>query len=130
MIEGLPKEDCIQGIDPYISREKGYKLSAKRYLEAFNRGPCSPIITIPGITGSKLVAEVDCEVLKRESPKVFKSCGWSTCKKKSFFGKSPKTEYNVWVPELGKPFNVLGTIFGSKMTCFSYFISLVPKTDS
>ena len=79
LIGSLPEGDCINGLDPYYSKHQDYDLPVKDYLEAFNKGPCSPIVTLPGVTGSKLVAIVDCPTLQRESPEVFKACGWNTC---------------------------------------------------
>lgn len=39
-------------------------MSEKEYLIEFSKGPCSPIIIIPGLTGTKLIVEINCEELR------------------------------------------------------------------
>ena len=51
------KNICINGEDPTY-------LSTKEQLKLFVQGQCSPIIMVPGMLGTKLQAEIDCEVLK------------------------------------------------------------------
>ena len=78
----------------------------KEYLEAFAKGGCSPVVLIPGITGSKLVAKIDCEVLKQKSPEVFEACGWESCDPESG-SEVPKSEYLIWIPEISSPMSLL-----------------------
>ena len=80
---------CTDGTDPK-------KMTYIGYMKAFSKGPCSPVIIIPGITGSKLEAEVTCEVLREKNPDLFNACGWKDCENK---GKSPKSTYMVWIPK-------------------------------
>lgn len=60
----------------------------KDYLKAFAKGPCSPIIIVPGVMASKLVVEIQCRILQERQPEIFKQCGWNACGF-SPFGKSP-----------------------------------------
>ena len=78
----------------------------KEYLEAFAKGGCSPIILIPGITGSKLVAKIDCEVLKEKSPEVFEACGWNTCEYLGRKDSVPLSEYLIWLPGILSPMSL------------------------
>lgn len=91
-----------------------YKGDYKAYLKDFRNGPCAPIMFVPGIAGSKLIAQIDCYTMKNEAPKVFKACGWETCKGDQFV---PKSEYVAWIP----PFlGVNSFLLSSKRhrTCF------------
>lgn len=65
------KNVCLDGVD------KDSIQSGKEYLKRFAEGPCSPTIMLPGIGGSKLVAEIDCPVLKKENPDIFQACKWT-----------------------------------------------------
>ena len=38
--------------------------SYKEYITEFQKGPCSPMIFLPGLTGSSLHVEIDCTVMK------------------------------------------------------------------
>ena len=57
-------------------------MSRKDYVKAFNAGPCAPIALLAGITGTKLMVRIDCEVFKANHPvefgKCFKTCSGST----------------------------------------------------
>lgn len=66
------------------------------YLEEFTRGPCSPVLIVPGILGSKLRVKINCIRFYRNFPHIFKSCGWRFCK--SIFLFSPSKEYTIWIP--------------------------------
>ena len=63
------KNICINGKDPE-------KLSTKEQLQEFVKGPCLPIILVPGLMATKLQVIIDCQTLKEENPDVFKTCGW------------------------------------------------------
>lgn len=105
---------CTGGVSPS-------SISKMKYLNLFNAGPCSPVVLIPGILGSKLVAEIDCQVLKKESPLIFKNCGWTSCGS----GKtSPQTEYDIWVPTLSSITGILYDSDKTKLKCFDYIFSL------
>lgn len=46
----------------------------------FLKGPCAPIVVVPGIQGTSLQVSIDdCEKFKAAHPQMFKGCGWSTC---------------------------------------------------
>lgn len=81
------------------------KSNLAAYLEAFEAGGCSPIVMLPGIFGSRIMAEIDCETMQRESPEVFSTCGWNSCSRsfnqieRLLYGlKIPKKEYSLWIP--------------------------------
>jgi hypothetical protein len=71
-------------------------------LTEFKKGPCSPIVTLPGIAGSKLRAIIDCKVFKANDPQGFEACGWKTC-----IGiAEPKKEYKIWIAEPLDPMSI------------------------
>ena len=89
-------------------------LSNLEYLTEFGKGPCAPVILIPGISGSVLVAEIDCPALKQADPKTFEKCGWKHCK--SGLG-SPSKEYRVWIGDYASPMTLLSPLNINK-ACF------------
>ena len=114
----LNKFECTNGKNPS-------SLSNKEYLKEFAKGKCSPFVIVPAMTASRLVLVINCKVLKKENNEIFKSCGWTSCKKSKFeFWKSvPEKEYTIWnAPTLGpltwfSPFKHSGE-------CFSNFFQL------
>lgn len=77
-------------------------MTRKDYITAFAIGPCTPAIVLPGIAGSKLRVEVDCEKFKEAHPEDFASCGWKRCSGL----QSPKKEYKMWIPALLAPMSI------------------------
>lgn len=77
LIENFPKNYCIGEKNPK-------KMSHKEYLHEFSKGKCNPTVIVPGLISTKLIVEIDCEVLEKENPTLFNYCGWERCKK-SFF---------------------------------------------
>ena len=69
------------------------------HMKAFVDGPCSPVVYIHGTNASMLQGIIDCDVLKSQSPEVFKACGWTDCNGEN----SPKSEYRVYPPPLEGP---------------------------
>jgi lecithin-cholesterol acyltransferase len=98
---------CTNGKDPN-------SLTNKQYVKEFAAGPCNPAIVLPGIAGSKLVVQIDCATFKKENPKAFSDCGWSTCG--SFL--APKSEYKMWIPETGAPMSI-SVPFAGQRNCFN-----------
>lgn len=72
-------------------------MSPKEQLMEFAKGPCLPVTVVPGILGSKLKVEINCEVLQKENPEIFQACGWSTCTGWGILASKPKAEYNLWI---------------------------------
>ena len=83
-------------------------LSHKAYLDEFNKGPCTPLIVLAGITGTKLQLTIDCQTLRSNHPDIFTSCKWTTCDPKSSSSVTsvPKSEYTLWVPDMISPFSL------------------------
>lgn len=83
-------------------------MTRREYLKEFARGPCSPIILIPGLTASKLVVQIDCEELRSHDPETFSICGWNTCQKSAyeFWKTAPEKEYELWVPGIFSPMSI------------------------
>ena len=107
---------CTGGQDPS-------KLSNKDYLTAFRKSTCSPVVVLAGIMGTKMQIVIDCPVLKASHPDIFKDCGWTTCSVTGTYTSFPRTEYTIWIPAIGGPFNIATTFPGSK-TCLSHFLAL------
>lgn len=64
--------ECVGG-------SKNLSNNYKDYLKKFAQGPCSPVLLLPGVMGTRLVVEIDCEKIREHEPLVFKSCGWNAC---------------------------------------------------
>jgi len=85
-------------------------LTISEQTQRFVDGPCSPLILVPGVQGSKLQVSIDCETLQKESPDAFSSCGWNTCEDApewEFWKRKPDSEYVIWVPDLFTPMDIL-----------------------
>lgn len=89
--------ECIGGRRPS-------SLSKKNYLKYFSEGPCNPTVFLPGITGSKLMIQIDCPVFKESDPDTFKACGWLDCK---YY--RPSEEYRIWIPKIDTPMSIFKT---------------------
>lgn len=115
-LETLPKNYCTNGIDTS-------KLNSKISLLEFAKGPCSPVILVPGVTASRLTIEIDCEVFRAKENPVFMLCGWTDCTKRTheIWKSVPDTEYLLWVPTLMSPMSILSFTEKSNM-CFAYLV--------
>ena len=104
---------------------KDFKDNYSLYLEEFRKGPCSPIMFIPGIAGSKLVAQIDCYALKGGAPDVFEAFGWKTCVGDQY---RPKSEYVAWIPVLGpNSFLISGT---NERKCFEGLLKVTTYKEN
>lgn len=117
----FPKNYCL-------NLKNKAKMKRKEILKEFAKGPCSPLILVPGVMATKLIIEIDCEKLRKHEFETFSQCGWNACKKKSseFWKFVPKKEYELWIPSLIGPLNIF-TIFEKTRMCFSKLI--VAKFD-
>ena len=91
-------------------------MSKRDYVKAFNAGPCAPIALLAGITGTKLMVRIDCEVFRANYPVEFGKC-FSTCTGSS----APQKEYRIWVPHITEPMSILKPSDKSR-ACFSALI--------
>lgn len=98
---------CTNGVDPST-------LSNQEYVKAFAAGPCNPAVVLPGIAGSKLIVEIDCNTFKAAEPAAFKACGWKKCS--GLF--KPKSEYKMWIPNPLAPMSIMLATSGAR-NCFS-----------
>ena len=82
--------------------------STKEQLENFVEGDCAPVIVLPGLMGTKLMVEIDCETLQEKHPEIMKACGWSTCSHwwSRLFGTRPDDEYLMWIPKILSPMSI------------------------
>lgn len=114
------KHKCTNGKNPK-------KLSIKSYLSEFAKGPCSPLVIVPGISASKLRIIIEnCSELKKQRPEIFRACGWSHCIK--FLPGSPKSEYLGWIPINLSPMSVIVPTAHSR-NCFIGLSALNLTTD-
>jgi len=60
---------CVGGKDPS-------KMQPKKYLEEFNKGPCSPILTVPAMLSGRLVVDFVCDEARKNYSEVWAKCGW------------------------------------------------------
>lgn len=121
--------------NPFSSHENLYKcsngtnpstMSKSEYLEAFAKGPCSPVIIIPGVGGSKLLVAINCESLRLSDPQLFQSCGWDSCQLGA--KQAPKSEYKIWIPEVESAMSFLRPFYQNK-NCFSGIFGFNLKID-
>jgi hypothetical protein len=120
-LKDLPKSFCS-------NRNDREKMTAKEYLLEFAKGPCSPLIIVPGVTATKLVISISCEDLQANEKEVFDHCGWNACSKRSFeFWKSvPDPEYYLWIPDILSPMSIMSVSDKSNL-CFANLI--IPNYD-
>jgi Lecithin:cholesterol acyltransferase len=109
---------CTGGVDPS-------KLSSQDYLKAFAKGPCTPVVVLGGITGTKLQVQIDCPTLRANNPNLFEQCRWTSCSGSStnIIGTTPKSEYTIWIPDITAPFSVADRRNKSK-ECFAGLLGL------
>lgn len=116
LIGGDLKNICTAG-------KESANMSYKEYLQAFAEGPCSPTVILPGVGGSKLIAQIDCEKLKNGDPDLFKTCGWTECsssKTQTSDSKSPFEEYKIWIAPLGSRMDIFNPINSeTRNSCFT-----------
>lgn len=97
--EVRPNYECTDGVDPST-------MTVKQYIKVFRKGPCSPAMVMAGIAATKLIISIDCKKLRNNHPDYFEICGWSTCSE-SILGDSPRSEYQIWIPEIISPFSLV-----------------------
>lgn len=51
-------------------------MSSKAYLEAFNKGPCSPVLVVPSMITGRLVIDFVCKEAKKNYSDIWNTCGW------------------------------------------------------
>jgi hypothetical protein len=56
-----------------------------------------PVLLLPGLGATKLRAQVNCPLLLRSHPEIFKACKWESCESRTH---SPKPEYDIWLPDI------------------------------
>lgn len=105
------KNICLK--DPTSSTK-----TPKEQLENFIEGDCAPIIMVPGLMATKLMLQIDCELLMKEHPEIMESCGWSTCSW-SIWRRRPSPEYLLWIPGIFSPMSVISW---TNVTCFGNLI--------
>ena len=91
----------------------------KRQLQSFIEGECAPVILVPGLMGTKLVIEIDCDILKQHHPEIMDACGWSTCSW-SLWRRKPASEYLLWVPSPISPLSILS--IRNSSNCLGHFV--------
>jgi Lecithin:cholesterol acyltransferase len=106
-------------------------LNFKQYLDAFAAGPCTPVIALAGISGTKLMVEIECETLKANHPDIFSACKWTKCSKGAFdiMNSVPKSEYRTWIPDAFAPMTVINPNENNKK-CFAGLMSIVWERNS
>jgi hypothetical protein len=92
----------------------------------FILGACNPIILIPGLFGSRLVATIDCQKFmnfqsqtKIKELKFF--CGDTICQK-PLFSNYQTEEYTLWPALFESPFKLFQDSKNQYNTCFAYFM--------
>ena len=131
ILENSIKEEfhCTGGRDPK-------EMTNSEYMDAFNANSCSPVLLLPGLAGTKLIVQIDCETLFEKNFDLFTTCGWQQCHLDSFFDilhpgivSIPKEEYQIWMPSLLGPFAFFNPItFGfnqSQKKCFQGIMGLI-----
>lgn len=78
------KNVCVGGLDPE-------DLSHRKYLEAFARGPCKPVMMVPGIVSTRLSIKINYEEVKKYHPEIVAACHWND-------SDHEKDVQNIWPP--------------------------------
>lgn len=101
------------------------RLSLKEYMTEFSKGPCAPVVMLPGLLGSKLIAKIDCPVFRASDPATFAMCGWSKCSRESgsTLFNTPLPEYYVWVTDPLSPMSIISPK-DSSTNCWAHLIKL------
>jgi hypothetical protein len=121
---GAATFECTGGKNPA-------QMTNIEYLKAFAAGPCTPLVAMAGISGTKLKLSINCAVLKSQRPDVFSGCGWSSCERSmtSLLSYVPREEYNLWVPELTAPFSLINPTSKSNI-CMSNLLGFKWATNN
>ena len=114
-LDPIYKNICLNGKDKSL-------MSNFEILKEFTKGPCSPIIFAPGLGGVNIKIDIDCEEMQKNDFETFSSCGWNTCSTNKFyqiwpFYRKPKSDYNMWMPDVISPMSILLPRFLTE-TCF------------
>lgn len=109
---------CTKGIDTS-------HLSPKDYLLSFSKGFCSPVLIVPALTAVKLSVEINCEELRDQNSEIFKTCGFTHCKKEfwEFWKSVPETEYPLWFGKFFTPVSLF-TTSTRVSNCFAAFMNV------
>jgi len=123
LLESLPKNYCVNGYNPQTT-------PAKLLLMEFAKGPCSPLMLVPGVTATRLVVNINCEELMVHEQKTFEQCGWNACSKQSyeFWKNVPDPEYALWIPSVMSPLSIF-TLSEKSNLCFASLIKPHYKLD-
>ena len=115
-LQNIPKFYCTNGLDLTDA-------PLKVRLFEFARGPCSPLVIVPGVTATKLVIQIDCKVFREKERQIFDSCGWTDCEKtyQQFWRNVPDSEYFLWIPSITSPLSIL-TFSEKSNLCFANLI--------
>jgi hypothetical protein len=97
-LEGLLFDQAYKNI--CLNGKPKSSLTLTQQLIEFIKGPCSPILFIPGILATRLRIEIDCKLLQKEDPQTFENCNWNTCTDYGYwpFSRKPYPEYDIWLP--------------------------------
>lgn len=100
---------CTNGYNPRHHNRK-------TILEQFAKGPCNPVVVLPGIGGSRLQISIDCRTMRRHASEQFRACGWNNCIGGYW---SPQREYGLWVPAPISHLAILNPIYPKGRRCFA-----------
>ena len=114
----LSKLVCLNGNDPSV-------LPKKQILKEFAKGPCAPVALVPPFTGSRLLVNINCRVLRAKQPELFKLCGWNACRKGyfEFWKHVPRRQYKLWMSSFFGPLSIF-QFSAKKNMCWSNLIKL------
>ena len=112
--EESKKFECLNGKDPAT-------LGKKEQLLEFIKGPCLPVVVVPGLLASKLSVKIDCEVFQANNPEIFSACGWQSCSWWKIWEPKPQGEYKLWISSFLGP---LSFAFENSATCWGNIIQL------
>ncbi len=87
----------------------------KDKLKLFAKGPCSPILIVPSIMGTRLVAKINYKVLKKTNPYLYKKCKFDSYF--DIFYKTETGEHIMWIPLLRDKVGMINP------ACFSRVLS-------
>ena len=96
-------------------------MDSKEQLLEFIRGPCLPVVAVPGLLASRLTVKIDCEKFQANNPEIFDKCGWSTCSSWKIWQSMPKEEYTLWISDFLGPLSI---VFHDSVQCWGNIVQL------
>lgn len=109
------KNACLNGKDPK-------SLTLEERVNEFIKGPCAPVVLVPGLAGTSLQVKINCQEMMEKNYETFSSCGWETCSAWQFWYSRPSEEYRLWISTTTSDIGAI--TISTKNHCFGNLMEL------